>query len=215
MVELLGPRSVYRRGYLRRQMVPEMFVQGDQTMDRSHGGLGIGLTLVRQLVEMHSGRVEAHSEGKGKGSEFLIRLPVMHWEGKPAVEVVVPKPEGVSDQRRILLVDDNRDFADSMKMLLERERHKVEIAYDGMSALETARTFSPDVVLLDLGLPGMNGYETAKQLRAMPEMRDVLMIAVSGYAQEEDRQRSAREGFDGDLKKPVEVQKILEVIQSR
>jgi two-component system, chemotaxis family, CheB/CheR fusion protein len=193
----------------------EIFVQGDQTMDRSQGGLGIGLTLVRQLVEMHNGHVEAYSEGSGKGSEFVIRLPVVQNDLKSTEAVVASEPKDASARRRILIVDDNRDFTDSMKMLLEYERYNVKIAYDGMSALEVAKTFAPDVVLLDLGLPGMNGYETAQQLRAMPVMQGVLLIAVSGYAQEEDLQRSSREGFASHFKKPVEVRQILEVIQSK
>jgi len=193
----------------------EMFVQGDQTMDRSQGGLGIGLTLVRQLVEMHNGHVEAYSEGSGKGSEFVIRLPVVQNNLASTEAVVASESKDASVRRRILIVDDNRDFTDSMKMLLEYEHYNVEIAYDGMSALEMARTFAPDVVLLDLGLPGMNGYETAQQLRAMPAMRGVLLIAVSGYAQEEDIQRSSREGFDSHFKKPIEVRQILEVIKRR
>jgi two-component system CheB/CheR fusion protein len=170
---------------------------------------------VRQLIEMHNGHAEAYSEGSGKGSEFVIRLPVVQVDLKSTEAVVASEPKDASARRRILIVDDNRDFTDSMKMLLEYERYNVEIAYDGVSALEVAKTFAPDVVLLDLGLPGMNGYETAQQLRAMPVMRGVLLIAVSGYAQEEDRQRSSREGFDSHFKKPIEVRQILEVIQCK
>ncbi len=195
----------------------ELFIQGDQTIDRSQGGLGIGLTLVRQLVEMHSGRVEAHSEGVGKGSEFVIRLPIISIESESKSKGVGPPPEQRASfqPRRVLIVDDNVDFADSMKVLLEMKRHEVQVAHDGKSAIEAAQAFVPDVVLLDLGLPGMNGYETAQRLRTMAEMRDAILIAVSGYAQEEDRQRAARAGFNVHLKKPVDFQQILEAMQSK
>lgn len=183
-------------------------------MDRSQGGLGIGLTLVRQLVEMHSGRVEARSKGAGTGSEFLVVLPAMAERSDPSREPARPsKPDSPIKPRRILVVDDNVDFAASLKLLLEHEGQVVEVVHDGQSALDAAKTFSPDVVLMDLGLPGINGFETAHALRAMPEMRGALLIAVSGYAQDEDRRRSAREGFDNHLQKPVELQQILDAIR--
>jgi CheY-like chemotaxis protein/two-component sensor histidine kinase len=191
----------------------DLFVQGDQSLDRTQGGLGIGLTLVRQLVEMHGGRVEAHSEGPDKGSEFVVHLPVMPAERRPQDNAPQAKPKAAT-KRRILIVDDNLDFAASMKLLLQTQHHEVEIAQDGLAAIETAKAFNPDIVLLDLGLPGLNGYETAQRLRAMQELRDVRLIAVSGYAQEEDRQRSQRAGFDTHLKKPVDFHHILEVIES-
>jgi CheY-like chemotaxis protein len=192
-----------------------MFIQGDQTMDRSQGGLGIGLTLVRQLVEMHNGSVEARSEGTGAGSEFIVRVPAMAEQREAKREPARPKKEGPVETRRILIVDDNVDFAIGVKMLLDHDGHVVQVAHDGPSALEVARAFTPDVVLLDLGLPGMNGFETARALRAMPEVRDALLVAVSGYAQDEDRRRSEREGFDDHLKKPVDPEQIIEVIRGK
>jgi two-component system CheB/CheR fusion protein len=193
----------------------ELFIQGDQSIDRAQGGLGIGLTLVRQLVEMHNGQVEARSEGVGKGSEFIVRLPAVQEARERTRELPQPTSSGASVKRRILIVDDNVDFAVGMKMLLDHEGHVVQVAHDGPSAIEASKAFAPDVVLLDLGLPGMNGFETAQALRAMPEMRHVLLIAISGYAQEEDRRRSEREGFDDHLKKPVDPKQVLEVIQGK
>jgi two-component system CheB/CheR fusion protein len=193
----------------------DMFVQGDQALDRAQGGLGIGLTLVRQLVNMHNGTVEVHSRGRGEGSEFIVRLPAMPQPtqagGDTSQEQATP-PAPVAP-RRILLVDDNVDFADSLKLLLAYEGHVVEVCHDGKTALEVAKKMPPDVVLLDLGLPGMNGFDTAREMRAVPELRDALLIAVSGYAQDEDRRRSAREGFAAHLKKPVDLDDILEIMR--
>jgi CheY-like chemotaxis protein len=193
----------------------ELFIQGDQSIDRAQGGLGIGLTLVRQLVEMHNGRVEARSEGVGKGSEFIVRLPAVQERPQPPPVEPEPANAGTAAKRRVLIVDDNVDFADGMEMLLDHEGHEARVAHDGASAIEIARVFAPDVVLLDLGLPGMNGFETAQALRAIPEMRDVLLIAISGYAQEEDRRRSEREGFSGHLTKPVDPRQVLALLQGK
>jgi two-component system, chemotaxis family, CheB/CheR fusion protein len=196
----------------------DMFVQGDQTLDRAQGGLGIGLTLVRQLVGMHNGHVEAHTRGPGEGSEFVVRLPAMPEPTTSQASVdtsAEPAARAPLAPSRILLVDDNVDFADSLKLLLTYEGHVVEVCNDGRSAVEVAKQMLPDVVLLDLGLPGMNGFDTAREMRALPGLRDALLIAVSGYAQEEDRRRSAREGFAAHLKKPVDLQEIFAIMQSR
>ncbi len=192
----------------------DLFVQGDQTIDRAQGGLGIGLTLVRQLVEMHGGHVLARSEGVDRGSEFVIRLPLMPEKRVPEREVRQPPSEGTPKHRRVLIVDDNEDFASSLQFLLQAEEHEVQTAHDGVTAIEMAQEFVPDIILLDLGLPGLNGYETAQRLRAIPELKNLILIAVSGYAQEEDRKRSERAGFTTHLKKPIDIDKVLETIRN-
>jgi two-component system CheB/CheR fusion protein len=181
-------------------------VQGERTLDRSQGGLGLGLTLVKGLVEMHGGSVQAMSEGPGRGSEFVIRLPADK-EDTPRDEVV----EGSSNEtmaratgRRILVVDDNIDAAESLALLLKIEGHSVEMAHDGVAALEAVRKKYPDVVLLDIGLPRMDGYEVARRLRSMEDQRDTLLVALTGYGQTEDRRRSREAGFDHHLVKPVD-----------
>ena len=192
----------------------DLFVQGDQTIDRAQGGLGIGLTLVRQLVEMHGGQVLARSEGVDRGSEFVVRLPLMPEKRGPEREVRQPPSEGTPKHRRVLIVDDNEDFASSLQFLLQAEEHEVHTAHDGVTAIEMAKEFVPDIILLDLGLPGLNGYETAQRLRAIPELKNLILIAVSGYAQEEDRKRSERAGFTTHLKKPIDIDKVLETIRN-
>ncbi len=195
----------------------EMFVQGERRMDRSQGGLGIGLSLVKSLVELHGGAVSAHSEGRGQGSTFEVRLPC----SSPAATGTDPstsdprsEPDGGLPRRRILVVDDNVDAADGLQRLLVRRwDQEVRVAYDGPSALEEARLFAPEVVLLDLGLPGMDGYEVARRLREQPETADALLVAVTGWDQEGDRQRSRRAGFDRHLAKPVEAAKIEDLLR--
>ena len=181
----------------------DLFTQGDRSLDRSEGGLGIGLTLVRRLVEMHGGSVEAYSEGPGLGSEFLVRLPLLTVPQElPGGETAeLPQQKG---PRRVLLIDDNRDAAESMTVLLELWGHEVRIAYNGPDALALAAEFRPDAALLDIGLPGMTGYEVAQRLRELPGWQDVMLVAVTGYGQDEDLRRSREAGFDHHLTKPVE-----------
>jgi PAS domain S-box-containing protein len=180
----------------------EMFTQGDRSLDRSQGGLGIGLTLARSLVEMHGGTLTVHSEGVGRGSEFVVRLPLQ------AATPPQPSPdEGASTggaSLRILVVDDNRDSADSLALLLRETGHTVETAYDGVEALAAARRFAPAVVLLDIGLPGMDGYEVARSLRREPG-RVPLLVALTGYGQDDDRARALEAGFDEHLVKPANL----------
>jgi CheY-like chemotaxis protein len=185
----------------------ELFNQVDRSLRRSHGGLGIGLTLARRLVEMHGGTIVAHSDGAGKGSEFVIRLPL-------AADATLPQPAKPTDGhevvgrgpvRRILVVDDNEDSTESLGTLLKLLGHEVRTAYDGPSALAAAREFRPDVVLLDIGMPGMTGYDVARAMREMPEVRDAVLVAQTGWGQDEDRRRSAEAGFDHHLVKPVDV----------
>jgi CheY-like chemotaxis protein len=192
----------------------ELFVQGDQPWDRSEGGLGVGLTLVRSLVQLHGGSVEARSEGLGCGSEFLVRLPAL--DG-PAVEAAGTNATAVSAVegravRRVLVVDDNTDATDMLAHALRYAGHEVCAENEGRIALETAARFLPDVVLLDLGLPGMDGIEIARRLRADPTLAQVVIIALTGYGQESDRKRSSEAGIDHHLVKPVEVETIIEAI---
>src|SRR5215831_19316248 len=170
----------------------DLFVQAERRLDRSQGGLGIGLTLVRRLVEMHGGSVIAHSEGAGKGSEFIVRLPALSDEQKMAL--LPPQAEGKqaaapTARRRILVVDDNVDAANSLAVLLRLEGHEVRVACDGPAALAAAQADPPEMVVLDLGMPGTDGFEVARRLRALPGTKGTLLVAVTGWAQEEDRRR--------------------------
>jgi PAS domain S-box-containing protein len=194
----------------------DMFMQIESSTDRSQGGLGIGLTLVRRLVEMHGGRIEARSAGPGKGSEFLVRLPAL---AEPAPESARKTPEESSTSsakgpRRMLVVDDNVDSAESMAVLLRLHGHEVRLAYDGQSALEEAHAFRPDVMFLDLDLPKMDGCEVARRLRLEPAMRDMTLVAMTGYGREEDRQRTQEAGFQLHLVKPVDFNKVEELLSS-
>jgi signal transduction histidine kinase/CheY-like chemotaxis protein len=192
----------------------ELFVQGDRGLARSEGGLGIGLTLVRSLVEMHGGAVTAHSDGPGKGSEFVVRLPVLPngtSAGSPPRQ-----PAGASGGSwRVLVVDDNHDSADTLAALLRMAGHAVQVAYDGRAALEAARTTLPEAVLLDIGLPGMDGHEVARRLREQTGTRPILLVAISGYGQEEDRVRSLEAGFDHHLVKPVDPEAVRALLATR
>lgn len=190
----------------------DLFSQGERTLDRSEGGLGLGLTLVRHLVEMHGGEVTAESAGPGHGSTFTVRLPAGEPEeaDPPAAE---PEPAGEALPRRILVVDDNRDSAEALAMLLEVEGHEVATAFDGQGAIERAREMVPEVVFLDIGLPEMDGYEVARRLRAQAANGDLRLVALTGYGQEEDRQRSRDAGFDHHLLKPASLEKIRALLR--
>lgn len=183
----------------------ELFVQADHAATRSQGGLGIGLTLVKNLMEMHDGTVAARSAGPGQGAEFEIRLPLMTTEPhEPEVPAdVEPQPTASSDHR-LLVVDDNEDAAVSLAMLLRLRGHEVRIAHDGPSALAMAKTYLPNLVFLDIGMPGMDGYEVARQMRQHPGLESVVLAALTGWGQQEDRLRTAEAGFDCHLVKPPE-----------
>jgi signal transduction histidine kinase/DNA-binding response OmpR family regulator len=192
----------------------ELFTQVDRSLDRSQGGLGVGLTLVQRLVEMHDGSVRAFSEGQGRGSEFVVQLPLAPVAADSPAQSngAVPSEPGAPVRFRVLIVDDNVDAADSLAMLLGLLGHEVDLAYDGPSALEAAGRFQPQVVLLDIGLPILDGYEVARRLRtASPEL---LLIAVSGYGQESDRERSRQAGFDQHLIKPVDFDVLQGLLAS-
>jgi signal transduction histidine kinase/ActR/RegA family two-component response regulator len=190
----------------------DMFMQVDLTAERSQGGLGIGLTLVKRLAEMHGGSIEARSAGEGQGSEFIVRLPVL---SKPSV-AAQPKPAASepSPERRILIVDDNVDAADSLAMLLEITGNKTYMAHDGVEAVEAIEEHRPEVVLLDIGLPRLTGHEVCRQVRQQPWGKDIVMIALTGWGQEDDRRQSEEAGFNGHLVKPVDYDKLLELLSS-
>jgi signal transduction histidine kinase/ActR/RegA family two-component response regulator len=191
----------------------EMFVQVDSSLDRAHGGLGIGLTLVKQLVELHGGSVVASSEGVGRGSEFVVRLPVAP---RTMTESVSCRPEAQPrlTPRRVLVVDDNRDSAESLAELLRLAGHEVQTASDGAAALEMVGVYSPEVVLLDLGMPGMSGYEVARRLREHEVSRDAVLVALTGWGQAEDRRLTKETGFDYHLTKPADLAELERVFAS-
>jgi PAS domain S-box-containing protein len=189
----------------------ELFVQGDHTLARSQGGLGIGLTLVRRLVEMHDGEVSAASAGRGAGSEFRIRLPLLH-ETRPLAGGGAGESSAAGPSRRVLVVDDNVDAVDSIAKVLQLFGHEVASAHDGPSALARAADFRPEVIVLDIGLPGMDGYEVARRLRALPAFRHTPIVAATGYGQEDDRIRSRQAGFDHHLTKPVDPEQLRSII---
>ena len=190
----------------------DLFVQGDRTMARSEGGLGIGLTLVQKLTEMHGGTVIAESAGLGSGSEFTVRLPAITkpGEGKPQGQSSFPRIARQSS--RVMVVDDNVDTAAGLAKLLKLLGHDVVVAHDGPESIEIARAHRPEVILLDIGLPQMNGYEVVRQLRQEPCCKTSLIIALSGYGQEEDRRKSLEAGFDHHLIKPVDFDTLLALL---
>jgi PAS domain S-box-containing protein len=190
----------------------DLFTQADRSLDRSQGGLGIGLTLVRRLVELHGGQVEAHSPGPGQGSEFVMRLPALPVASPGNSTQAGAAQEPTGRPKRVLVVDDNRDAATTLGDLLEMMGHTVQVVYDGPTAVQAARSFLPDVVLLDIGLPGMNGYEVARRLRDEVGPSRMVLVAVTGYGQEEDRQRARAGGFDYHLLKPIDIPALQEVL---
>jgi PAS domain S-box-containing protein len=194
-----------------RTRIFDMFTQAAHPGSHAQGGLGIGLTLVQRLVELHGGTVEARSEGIGRGSDFVVTLPLATVECANEPEMGEDERAQDGQPRRILVVDDNRDAADSLCMLLKARGHEVRVAYDGLEAVGAAVAFAPEVVLLDIGLPKLSGYEAAPRIR---EARgdDVLLIAVTGWGQEEDRRRAREAGFDHHLTKPVDPAAIARLI---
>jgi len=183
----------------------DLFTQVGDPLERSQGGLGIGLTLVRRLVEMHDGTIEAQSSGPDEGSEFLVRLPVfVQAPQEPPPESDGPKATALSG-RRILVVDDNRDSADSLGMLLRIKGNDVRTAYDGPEALEAAAAFLPELIMLDIGLPKLNGFEVARRIRQQPQGREMMLVALTGWGQDDDRRLSLEAGFDFHVVKPVDL----------
>jgi CheY-like chemotaxis protein len=194
-----------------------LFTQVEGAFERASGssspaqnGLGIGLTLVKQLVEMHGGSVQAYSEGLGQGSEFIVRLPI-------AIEQVQNRTPNHSElptmsPRRILIVDDNEDSAMTLSVLFEMSGDETQTANDGLKAIAAAEAFRPDVALLDIGLPGLNGYEVAQAIRAQPWGATMVLIALTGWGQDEDRKKSKAAGFDAHMVKPVDHEALLKLL---
>jgi CheY-like chemotaxis protein/two-component sensor histidine kinase len=182
----------------------DLFVQAERTLDRSQGGLGVGLALVRQLAARHGGTVAAFSPGPGQGSEFVVRLPALAPPGAaaPASATDAGVAQGPKTHR-VLVVDDNPDSVESMSMLLQMWGHDVQVASNGTAALDLAAEHLPEVVLLDIGLPGLSGYEVAERLRAIPGLADAVLVAMTGYGQKEDFRRSEEAGFTLHLVKPL------------
>jgi PAS domain S-box-containing protein len=184
----------------------DLFAQAERSLARLQGGLGIGLTIVKRLVELHGGRVEARSDGLGKGAEFVVRLPAVPAEIAAAddTDIAATPSDDRAECTRVLIVEDNVDAADSLVALLEVMGHRVRVANDGPRALEIARARPPDLMLVDIGLPGMDGYEVAREVRRDAALRDVVLVALTGYGRDEDRDRALAAGFDRHLVKPVE-----------
>ncbi|HEX6943807.1 MAG TPA: ATP-binding protein [Gemmatimonadaceae bacterium] len=190
----------------------DMFVQLD-AHDREQTGLGIGLTLVRSLVEMHGGKVEARSAGRGQGSEFVVRLPVSNRLPVSADPTVVPLHR-LRGRTKVLIIDDNHDAADSLGALLEVMGADIRVAYDGRTGLDILDSFRPAAVFLDLGMPDMDGYEVAHQIRSRPDAHDTVLIALTGWGQERDRRRTAEAGFNRHLAKPADLETLQSVLTS-
>jgi PAS domain S-box-containing protein len=192
----------------------EMFAQVDGSLERAQSGLGIGLTLVKKLVAMHGGSVEAHSDGVGLGSEFVVRLPGVVASATPDSPQPAERLSSPTSSRRVLVVDDNTDSATSLAMLLELEGHVTHVANDGLEAVEAAAAFEPDLILLDIGLPKLNGYEAARRIRQQPSGREPVLVALTGWGQEEDRRRSREAGFDRHMVKPVDYSSLRRLLET-
>ena len=191
----------------------EMFTQVDSSLEQSQAGLGIGLTLVKRIVELHGGTVTARSAGAGRGSTFEVRLPAIR-EADIVASPAEDEPQASNTTYRILVVDDNQDSADSLAMLMELHGHDVYIAHDGQSALDSAEQHRPDVVLLDIGLPVLNGHDVCRRIRQQPWGQTMVLIALTGWGQDDDRRRSQEAGFDGHLVKPVDHTRLLALLAS-
>jgi signal transduction histidine kinase len=190
----------------------DMFMQAEVAIERSRTGLGIGLALVKNLVELHGGTVEAHSAGAGHGSEFVVRLPITPEE--PQLRPITPPHEKFATARRVLVVDDNRDAAESLAMFLKLTGHDTHIAHDGLEAVEKAEQLSPDIILLDIGLPKINGLEAARRIRAQSRGKKLVLVALTGWGQDADRQKSREAGFDAHVVKPVEFDALTSLLSA-
>jgi PAS domain S-box-containing protein len=198
------------------EMLPrvfDLFTQVDDTLSRSHGGLGVGLALVRTLIEMHDGRVQAYSAGLHKGSEFTVILPALAGAPPRGAKVVLERPIPTGPHLRVLVAEDNIDAGDSLSLLLRLNGHEVLVTRTGPSALEVASAFKPHVVLLDIGLPGLDGYQVAERLRENPEFKDVLLCALTGHTPSDaDRDRPQKAGFDHHFVKPLDLKKLFQLL---
>jgi signal transduction histidine kinase/ActR/RegA family two-component response regulator len=192
----------------------QMFTQGDGSIERAQGGLGVGLALTKRLIELHGGRITARSEGRARGATFVVHLPTIERPAPPTREAASPAVAKSSQALRILLVDDNVDFVTSLALLLEESGHEVRIAHDAGTALEAAAALRPEIAFLDLGLPGISGYELARRLRESSAGSETVLVALSGWGQPQDRARSKSAGFSRHLVKPVEFEQILSVLDT-
>ena len=199
------------------QLLPhifDLFTQGERTPDRSQGGLGLGLALVKSLVDLHRGRVTAESEGRGRGSAFTVILPLLRTSHPAESPVLRPADTALSSpSRRVMVVDDNKDAAETLRMLLKGQGHEVRVAHDSVEALDVVRDAPSDVFILDIGLPGMDGYALARQLRAHPNGSTAIYIALTGYGSTQDKQRGDAAGFDHYLVKPAEFSELMRLLQ--
>src|SRR5690349_10487723 len=196
------------------QPVFQMFAQADESLERVHGGLGVGLTLARHLVELHSGTIDAHSEGIGRGSTFIVRLPRTFATPAQTSERRRPETRTSTTQRRVLIADDNVDFAMSLEAILDALGHDVRVTHDGLAAIAAAEEFAPEIAFIDIGLPGRDGYSVARALRELPATASSTLVAVTGWGQDDDRRRSLDAGFGIHLVKPVEPQQIIDVVNA-
>jgi PAS domain S-box-containing protein len=190
----------------------DLFKQGQQALQRPHGGLGVGLALVQRLVRLHGGTVQARSAGINRGSEFIVRLPCTDAAGG---SVAPTQARSSSTPRRVLVIDDNDDAANALRLLLENDGHDVKVAHDGASGLALARQYKPEYLLLDIGLPRLSGYEIAASVRGDPVFKDTTLVAITGYGHLHDRARTAAVGFDHHLTKPVEFSALQELFRAR
>jgi CheY-like chemotaxis protein len=191
----------------------DLFVQGEREPDRAQGGLGVGLTLVRRLTDLHGGRAEAASGGPGRGSVFTVRLPLA--AAPPATATSLGRSMTSPVPRRVLMIEDYADARDSLRSLLELSGHEVREAADGPTGIELALRLQPDVVLIDIGLPGLDGYDVARRIRSAPQGHRMVLAAVTGYGQPEDRRRAEEAGFDAHLVKPVDPDQLTELLATR
>jgi len=188
----------------------ELFTQVDRTLERSQGGLGLGLALAKRLVEMHQGSIQAFSNGPGTGSRFVVRLPVI---AQPQ-QREVPATLQPAAPRRILVVDDNPDTAASLAMLLKMTGNETSTANDGLAAVDAAEAFHPDVILLDIGLPKLNGLDVCRRIREQPWGQRIVMVALTGWGQEDDRRKSQEAGFDHHMVKPLDYNELMKLLAS-
>lgn len=199
-----------------KELVPtvfELFTRGHAESERGQGGLGVGLALARRLTEMHEGTITVHSDGPGQGAEFVVSLPLLATQAAPARDQSGESPAiPMVASRRVLIADDSHDAAESLAMLLELRGHEVRVAHDGVEALAVAETFKPHIALLDLGMPKMDGYEAAREMRRHAWGKRATLVAITGWGQQQDRQRTAEAGFDAHLVKPVTAEDVLHAV---
>jgi CheY-like chemotaxis protein len=198
-----------------QEAIFEMFTQVDQSLERGRAGLGVGLTLARELVQLHGGRIDVYSAGLGQGAQFTVTLPLTSAPPLPGAHEAevqqAPRGRGLS----VLIADDNVDFALSLATMLETHGHDVRVVHDGMAAYEAAMEERPDIAFFDIGMPALNGYELARRLRSEPGGSDLTLVAITGWGQESDRERARQAGFDHHLVKPVEFARVLELLSER